>query len=168
MHDGESSRYILKFSQAVAHDHPLMGGKCASLARMIAAGVAVPPCYEVLTEAYAEFLAKSGLSAAISDILTEISVADVADEEKKSASIRALILHATVPAPIEAAIRAGYAALSLGGDLPVAVRSSATAEDMPDASFAGQQDTYLWVVGAYAVVAKVKSCWADDLMLHVI
>ena len=161
MHDMDHSRYILGFAQAKDHDHPRMGGKCASLARMIAAGVAVPPGYAVLTEAYAEFLAKSGLSQAISDILTDISVEDVVDEETKSAKIRDLILRAPMPAAIARAIRAGYAALSPAGDLPVAVRSSATAEDMPDASFAGQQDTYLWVVGADEVVAKVKACWAS-------
>ena len=75
--------------------------------------------------------------------------------------MRALIVAADMPADVESAIRAGYAAIAGANDLPVAVRSSATAEDMPDASFAGQQDTYLWVVGADEVVTHVKSCWAS-------
>ena len=75
--------------------------------------------------------------------------------------MRALILASEMPPDVESAIRAGYGAIAGANDLPVAVRSSATAEDLPDASFAGQQDTYLWVVGADDVVAHVKSCWAS-------
>ena len=66
-----------------------------------------------------------------------------------------------MPAAVEAAVRAAYRSMSPNDDLPVAVRSSATAEDLPDASFAGQQDTYLWVVGADEVIEKVRACWAS-------
>jgi pyruvate,water dikinase len=161
MQNGHAPRLIMRFEDATGADHPAMGGKCASLARMIAAGVAVPPGFAVLTAAYRAFLAQSGLAAQISEILASISVDDVSGEARKAAEIQRLIALAPLPRDIEQAIRAAYLELSPEGDLPVAVRSSATAEDMPDASFAGQQDTYLWVVGADAVVDKVKACWGS-------
>jgi len=161
MQNGHAPKPIMPFEQAKMDDFPLMGGKCASLARMIAAGVAVPPGFAVLTSAYEEFLAQSGLAGQISRILSSIDVGDVSAEARKADEIQRLIAAAKLPTGIEAAIRGAYLALSPAGDMPVAVRSSATAEDMPDASFAGQQDTYLWVVGADAVVAKVKSCWGS-------
>jgi pyruvate,water dikinase len=161
MKNGHAPQLIIPFEDATAADYPAMGGKCASLARMIAAGVAVPPGFAVLTTAYQDFLTASGLAVEISQILGSISDADVSDEIRRAAEIQRLIAAAPLPREIEAAIRAAYLSLSPAGDLPVAVRSSATAEDMPDASFAGQQDTYLWVVGADAVVAKVKSCWGS-------
>lgn len=155
------ARYIIPFDTATSADHPRMGGKCASLAKMIGHGVAVPPGFAVATDAYALHLASDGLSAAISQILSALDVADVVGEQAKSVAIRKLVTDHPMPAEVERGIRAGYAALSPSGDLPVAVRSSATAEDLPDASFAGQQDTYLWVVGADEVVAKVRECWAS-------
>jgi pyruvate,water dikinase len=161
MKNGHAPALIMRFENGTTADFHLMGGKCASLARMIAAGVAVPPGFAVLTTAYQEFLSSSGLASEISQILASISVADVTGELRKAAEIQRLIAAAPLPHAIEDAIRAAYLELSPTGDLPVAVRSSATAEDMPDASFAGQQDTYLWVVGADAVVAKVKACWGS-------
>ena len=154
-------RFILPFETATEADHPRMGGKCASLARMIAMGVPVPRGFAVATDAYAAHLATSGLHAAISAELAKLDTHDVTDEELRSKAIRRLVIDRAMPAEVEAAIRAAYALMSPAGDLPVAVRSSATAEDMPDASFAGQQDTYLWVVGADEVVAHVRACWAS-------
>jgi pyruvate, water dikinase len=160
---GESvdDRFILSFAEASAADHGRIGGKCASLARMTAAGVRVPPGFAVTTDAYAAHLAASGLDEWIGRQLGAIDVGDVAGEKARSAEIRAGIVAAPMPGEVEAAIRAAYRRLAGGDDLAVAVRSSATAEDLPDASFAGQQDTYLWVVGADAVVERVKACWAS-------
>ena len=84
--------------------------------------------------------------------MRSIDVGNVDDEEEKSSEIRRLIVSAAMPAGVEVEIRRAYRAIAEDDDLPVAVRSSATAEDMPDASFAGQQDTYLWIVGEDDVV----------------
>ena len=155
------NHYILAFDQATEADHPRMGGKCASLARMIQAGVAVPAGFAVLTDAYAEFLTAPGLRASLAAIIDSIDVDNVADEAQKAAAVREMICSTPLPAQVEAAIRAAYLEMSPDDDLPVAVRSSATAEDLPDASFAGQQDTYLWVTGADDVVLQVRACWAS-------
>lgn len=156
-----NNQYILAFDQATDADHPRMGGKCASLARMISAGVPVPAGFAVLTDAYAEFLETPGLSAGLAELIDSIEVDNVADEALKAAAIRERISSTPMPAHVEAAIRAAYLEMAPDNDLPVAVRSSATAEDLPDASFAGQQDTYLWVIGADEVVTKVRACWAS-------
>lgn len=156
-----SGPFTLRFDQATPHDHASMGGKCASLAKMIAAGVRVPEGFAVTTAAYAAHLRGSAIGDAMAAILKTIDPDRPGEADRKSAEVRAIILAAPMPAAVEAAIRAGYRAMSPGDDLPVAVRSSATAEDMPDASFAGQQDTYLWVVGADAVVDRVRACWAS-------
>lgn len=140
----------------------LVGGKGASLARMVAAGSAVPLGFTVTTKAYQATLGPD-LLAAIAAPLKGLAAGDTASLETHADAIRNRIRALSLPANVEAGIRAGYAAICarFGTDLPVAVRSSATAEDMPDASFAGQQDTYLWVVGADDVVAKIKDCWAS-------
>ena len=159
--DQTLTQFIIPFDTATEAEHPRMGGKCASLARMTALGVAVPPGFAVATDAYAAHLHALGLEAAIAAELATLDTHDLIDEEVKSQAIRRLVTARPMPTEVEAAIRAGYAALSPTGDLPVAVRSSATAEDMPDASFAGQQDTYLWVVGADEVVDRVRECWGS-------
>jgi pyruvate, water dikinase len=154
-------RYILPFETAQETDHPRMGGKCASLARMIAMDVPVPRGFAVATDAYAAHLVAGGLDAAIRAELSQLDTHNVTDEEARSQAIRHLVNDRPMPAEVEAAIRAAYAVMAPGDDLPVAVRSSATAEDLADASFAGQQDTYLWVVGTQAVIERVRDCWAS-------
>jgi cytochrome P450 len=134
-----------------------VGGKAASLASMTAAGLPVPPGFVVTTAAFEA--ARAGVRDTVAAALTGLDATDTAALDRTSAHIRALIEGAPLPPDVEAAIRDGYAAL--GDDVPVAVRSSATAEDSADTSFAGQQDTYLWVVGADAVVAHVRRCWAS-------
>lgn len=155
------TRFIIPFDTATEADHHRMGGKCASLARMIALGAPVPPGFAVATDAYATHLHTDGLAAGIEAQLAALDTSDVTDQEAKSHAIRALVSGRAMPVEVETAIRDAYAAMSPNDDAPVAVRSSATAEDMPDASFAGQQDTYLWVVGADEVVARVRDCWAS-------
>src|SRR5262249_8246483 len=127
----------------------------------IAGGVRVPGGFAVTTDAYALHRGYNGLRAKIADRLSQIVVDDVDREEKLSREIREAIIAQAMPGTVEQAIREGYRRMSPEGELPVAVRSSATAEDLPNASFAGQQDTYLWVVGEDAVVEKVKACWAS-------
>jgi cytochrome P450 len=134
-----------------------VGGKAASLASMTAAGLPVPPGFVVTTAAFDA--TRAGVRDAVADALAGLDATDTAALDRTSAHVRGLIEGAPLPPAVEAAIRDGYAAL--GDDVPVAVRSSATAEDSADTSFAGQQDTYLWVVGADAVVAHVRRCWAS-------
>jgi pyruvate,water dikinase len=153
--------FTLPFDRACEGDYPRMGGKCASLSRMIAAGVRVPGGFAVTTDAYTAHLATPGLRQRVERIAGAIEIGNLDDAEAKSLEIRAAITGAAMPGLVEAAIREAYGAIAAADDLPVAVRSSATAEDLPNASFAGQQDTYLWVVGADAVVDRVKACWAS-------
>ena len=133
-------------TSVIGLDHPdagkleLVGGKAANLSALIGAGFPVPGGFCVATPAYAEVAAAAGLSAS-------------ARENREA------LIAAPVPAAIADAVTAAYA--ELGADVPVAVRSSATAEDLPGASFAGQQDTFLNVVGAEAVVDAVRRCWAS-------
>lgn len=162
MHTGLSERQaalILGFDQISSDDHDLVGGKCASLGAMTGAGFAVPPGFAVTTGAYSQFTQKSGITPKINSLLAGLNADDPASLTKVCGDIRALVMAQTMPPDLEQAIRSSYA--NLGADEPVAVRSSATAEDLPDASFAGQQDTYLWVVGADAVLARVQECWAS-------
>jgi pyruvate,water dikinase len=153
--------FIVGFEAATEEDDARIGGKCASLARMIRAGVRVPPGFAVTTDAYARHLEANGLAPDLEKLVRAIDVEKVDDEAEKAVHVRELITGAAMPAEVETAIRRAYAELGGGGDLPVAVRSSATAEDLPDASFAGQQDTFLWVVGADAVIDRVRACWAS-------
>jgi cytochrome P450 len=156
--------YVLPFEQCGQRDIATVGGKCISLGVMLQAGAPVPPGFAVTTAAYRSMLEAVGVRERIHELLERIVPNDVASEDTASQAIRALIESAPIPPLVEEAIRDAYAALCARAgapDLPVAVRSSATAEDLPNASFAGQQDTFLWVVGADAVVAHVRRCWAS-------
>lgn len=153
------TKNILKFNEISSSDHGRVGGKCASLGEMTQAGVAVPPGFAVTTDAYAAMLECHDLGAEIERHLQGVDPDDLASVDKAAQSIRQRIRSHTMPKDVEHDIRAAYAAM--GDNMPVAVRSSATAEDLPDASFAGQQDTYLWVRGADAVVNHVRDCWAS-------
>jgi pyruvate,water dikinase len=139
------------------------GGKCASLVALTAAGLPVPPGFAVTTAAYDAFVAASGLSERIDRALAALDPADVSTVDTVSAGIRDAVLDEPMPADIEAQVHRAYDELGVrcGPATPVAVRSSATAEDLPGASFAGQQDTYLWITGADAVIEHVRRCWAS-------
>ncbi|WP_019986769.1 PEP/pyruvate-binding domain-containing protein [Rudanella lutea] len=158
-------KYTLFFKEAQPEDYPLLGGKGASLASMSAANLPVPVGFCVTTHAYSAFLHASDLFDTIMAQVEQVDCANVAELDRQSAEIRALILDKPLPAEVESVIRSSYRQLcdltGLPGTLPVAVRSSATAEDLPDASFAGQQDTYLWVVGEDEVIEHVRRCWAS-------
>ncbi|MFN8457090.1 MAG: PEP/pyruvate-binding domain-containing protein [Anaerolineae bacterium] len=131
---------------------------------MICALLPVPPGFAITTTAYQNMLNTNNLSECIHVWLARLNPEDVRTEEKYSHTIRKLIEETGIAPEIEEAIRAGYEALCRRAglsDVPVAVRSSATAEDLPGYSFAGQQDTYLWVMGADAVVEHVRKCWSS-------
>lgn len=141
----------------------LVGGKGANLGELTAAGVPVPAGFCVTTVAYRRFLVENGLIEPIAGILATIDYGNPSDVESKAASVRSLLLAATFPAGVAREITAAYAALEarLGAGVRVSVRSSATAEDLPGTSFAGQQDTYLHLSGAATVVEAVRRCWAS-------
>jgi len=136
------------------------GGKGASLARLSAAGLPVPGGFHVTTVAYRQFVTENNLQPRILAALEAVDVAQPSTLETASRAIQALFSQAHVPPAIAGTI--AHACADLPGDEPaVAVRSSATAEDLPDLSFAGQQETYLNVRGAAAVLDAVKRCWAS-------
>jgi pyruvate,water dikinase len=157
------ARYVVHFAGASASDHSRLGGKCAGLAALISAGAAVPTGFAVTTHAYADMLEAHGLQSEIAKRADRIAADDVGSQAVIAREIGELITARPIPVAIAGAIRSGYRMLCKQGakDMPVAVRSSATAEDLPDASFAGQGDTYLWVVGEDAVLDRVKYCWAS-------
>ncbi|KWV48467.1 phosphoenolpyruvate synthase [Bradyrhizobium macuxiense] len=154
-----TNHYILDFRDILSADHHRVGGKCASLGEMTQAGVNVPPGFAVTTDAFQAMLDENGLREEIDRALANVSPEDTATIDRVAQAIRIRIGSHRLPNAVEHAIREAYSAL--GEQVPVAVRSSATAEDLPDASFAGQQDTYLWVVGCDDVVEKVRDCWAS-------
>ncbi|MGQ7297476.1 PEP/pyruvate-binding domain-containing protein [Quadrisphaera sp. KR29] len=155
--------YVQFFDAPVAPRHELLGGKCASLVTMTAAGMPVPPGFAITTAHYDAVLDRSGTAATIAAALTGLDPEDVTAVDAASARIRELICTAPVPADLREHVVSAYRALQgrFEQEVPVAVRSSATAEDLPDASFAGQQDTYLWVRGEESVLEHVRRCWAS-------
>jgi len=136
----------------------LVGGKAIGLGMLLGAGLPVPPGFAVTTEAYRASVAGAGLADRIERLLGDVS--EVGDAET-SRRIMGLFDDTVLSGAVAEEIRQAYAALSGGDDFPVAVRSSATAEDRADASFAGQQDTYLWIQGEDEVLRHVVRCWAS-------
>ncbi|MFP5345804.1 MAG: PEP/pyruvate-binding domain-containing protein, partial [Actinomycetes bacterium] len=149
---------VLDLGQVRAADVPLVGGKAANLGELVGAGIPVPTGFCVTTAGYDSIASREGLDA----VLTALSATSPSDGPALAAlaeRARSAVARAPVPAQVADAVRAAYDAL--GPRRPVAVRSSATAEDLPFASFAGQQDTYLNVVGADEVLDAVRRCWAS-------
>jgi pyruvate,water dikinase len=131
---------------------------------LIKADIPVPRGFAVTTEAYHEFLIEGGIQERIQKILNQIDPQDVGSLDEASKTIRELIGTTPMPKKIEEAISSNYQALAQVyevPDIPVAVRSSATAEDLPGASFAGQQDTFLWVKGCDELLEKIKLCMSS-------
>lgn len=137
---------------------PDVGGKAANLGELIRAGLPVPAGFCLTTQAYRRATSGAGLDLVHAD-LAATAADDLPRLAGLAAAARRLVLATDVPADVAGSVRDAYAAL--GTDVPVAVRSSATAEDLPFASFAGQQDTFLNVVGVEAVLAAVRQCWAS-------
>ncbi|MDQ3274345.1 MAG: phosphoenolpyruvate synthase, partial [Actinomycetota bacterium] len=136
---------------------PVVGGKAANLGELIRAGLPVPPGFCVTTAAYQQIAADAELGAVID--ATDPGGQEAGRLVELAERARGAILASPVPIAVADAVARAYRAL--GDDVPVAVRSSATAEDLPSASFAGQQDTYLNIVGAGAVLDAVHRCWAS-------
>ncbi len=136
------------------------GGKGASLCRMARFGMPVPEGFIVTAQTFSDFMERSGLWDRVYEILDKgIDCSDNKSLDKISKDIQQLIEEQAMPEDIEAAILEYYN--QLGSDAPVAVRSSGTAEDLAEASFAGQQETYLYVIGGMDVVRYIKMCWAS-------
>jgi pyruvate, water dikinase len=148
-----------------AADEGSFGGKSTSLGELMAGGIPVPPGFAVSTSAFHAFLAAGGLEARIADALERAQGGEVEAVQAAAEEIRAAICDTPVPDAVRDEIAAAYAALAreAGDDPepPVAVRSSAVGEDSGEATFAGQQETYLWVRGADGVCAAVRDCWAS-------
>jgi len=155
----ETLAFILPLSDASAQLLEV-GGKGASLARMAAAGLHVPPGFHITTAAYRRFVRENRLQEQILAAVSAVTPDQPATLEEASRQIGRLFEQSAMPDAIAEAIRRAYAALG-GDDLPVAVRSSATAEDLPELSFAGQQETYLNMHGEAMVLDAVKRCWAS-------
>ena len=148
---------VVWFIEVDKEDLPLVGGKGANLGELTKLEIPVPPGFIVTTQSYFHFLDESGLRAKIRAILKKLDVDDSRQLEKSATRIKELISNARMPQTIEDEIREAYK--KLGG--LVAVRSSATAEDLPEASFAGQQRTFLNIQGEADVIAAVQGCWAS-------
>ncbi|RLG04981.1 MAG: phosphoenolpyruvate synthase [Thaumarchaeota archaeon] len=167
MPEDKAKKLILWFEELTKDDIPLVGGKNANLGEMLKAGIPVPPGFAVTAYAYKRFIEETGIKDQIYKILKEEVPATAAKPEdymEASRRIRELIEKTPMPKEIEEAIRKSYRELSkrVGKtEEYVAVRSSATAEDLPGASFAGQQETYLNVKGENDVVEKVQKCWSS-------
>src|SRR5438876_6341016 len=145
--------------EALARDGlALGGGKAVNLGKLLRAGLPVPPGFCITTRAYALAIQSAELDPWLSQ-LADVPPHDLATQAKLAAALRDKILGVTIPEDIQAAVRIALG--TLGDALPVAVRSSATAEDLPFASFAGQQDTYLNVVGVDAILDAIRCCWAS-------
>ncbi len=136
------------------------GGKGVNLARLARAGFAVPPGFVLGTDAYRRFVVTHGLESTIADACRGLDPADAAALEAASATIRAAFAVCGVPDAVAAAVRSAWWE-AFAPDAAVAVRSSATAEDLPDLSFAGQQDTFLNVVGVDATLEAIVGCWSS-------
>jgi len=159
--------YIVDFSTVGMGDVARVGGKNASIGEMIAnlsaAGVRVPGGFATTADAYRAFLAQDGLGDRIRELLADVDGDDVVKLAERGKRVRELLLAAPLPERLRAELRDAYAAMcaEAGGEVAVAVRSSATAEDLPEASFAGQQETYLNVCGLEAVEDAVRKVFAS-------
>ena len=162
-----SRAWVRWFADIGIEDVPLVGGKNASLGEMyralVAKGVRIPNGFAITAQAYRDFVREAGLEATLGETLKDLDARDLSDLRRRGSRIRQALLAASLPRTLERAILDAYAQLSEGAPEPVdvAVRSSATAEDLPDASFAGQQETYLNVQGSLALLDTCKRCFAS-------
>ncbi|MCD6341773.1 MAG: phosphoenolpyruvate synthase, partial [Thaumarchaeota archaeon] len=162
----KNQKLILWFEELNKEDVPLVGGKCANLGEMISAGIPVPPGFAISAYAYKRFIEETGIAQKIYDILDE-TITDPKDPgqyEEASKKIRKLIESTSIPSYLQKEISEAYRKLSEktgSKEVYVAVRSSATAEDLPGASFAGQQETFLNVKGEEELLESVRKCWSS-------
>ncbi|WP_414512452.1 phosphoenolpyruvate synthase [Nostoc sp. PCC 9305] len=158
---------ILWFDEIGIADIPVVGGKNASLGEMIQQltpkGINVPTGFATTAYAYRHFIQSAGLEAKLRKLFADLDVEDVKNLRERGKKARSLLIHTPFPVELREAIATAYHSLceQYHADTDVAVRSSATAEDLPDASFAGQQETYLNVVGVEGVLAACHKCFAS-------
>ncbi|MDL1969805.1 MAG: phosphoenolpyruvate synthase [Candidatus Desulfofervidaceae bacterium] len=164
----EGKPFILWFEEISIKDVPLVGGKNASLGEMFQklkpSGINVPDGFAITAAAYRHFIEKAGLVDKIKETLTGLDTHNIEDLQKRGAAVRALIRNAELPEDLTQEILDNYRRLSAQyglKEVDVAVRSSATAEDLPDASFAGQQETYLNIRGEKKIIEACKNCFAS-------
>jgi len=159
--------FVKWFEDLTINDVPSVGGKNASLGEMIRSlgqkGVQVPGGFAITAYAYKYMMEKAGVQEKIKGILADLNTRDVTNIAERGQKIRELIKSTPIPPDLEEEIRKHYREMEFkyGENVDVAVRSSATAEDLPDASFAGQQETYLNVCGEDELIAKVRDCFAS-------
>lgn len=143
-------------------DEQIFGGKSASLGELLSDGIPVPPGFALSTEAFHAFLTESGLEHEVADALAQVAPDDLDSVEAASRVIRGAMRHAPVPGTVREEIASRYSdVMAITGEPqpPVAVRSSAVGEDSEEATFAGQQETYLWMRGVDRVCDAVRDCW---------
>jgi pyruvate,water dikinase len=159
MHSTEQIGWFADLSLA---DRPTVGGKGASLGELTRAGIAVPAGFVVRTAAFEAFVQALEQSGPLRARVEALAADDLDGIAAASAALIARVQGQPLPAPLRAALADAHRELCAGdARAPLAVRSSATTEDAEDASFAGLQDTYLWVMGAAAVEHQVRACWAS-------
>ncbi|HWQ45899.1 MAG TPA: PEP/pyruvate-binding domain-containing protein, partial [Longilinea sp.] len=151
-------KFVTTLSELNRTDLPLAGGKGANLGALIQAGLPIPPGFCITTGAYDAYIKENKLEAAIDRIISAVHLEEPASLESASKQIQVYFQNGRMAAELIAEIRQAYLNL---GELAVAVRSSATAEDLPDLSFAGQQDTYLNILGEKPLLEAVVNCWAS-------
>jgi pyruvate,water dikinase len=162
-----TQEFVKWFEDLTINDVPSVGGKNASLGEMIQnlgkKGVRVPSGFAITAYAYKYMIEKAGIDVKIKEILKDLDTHDVTDLAARGQKIRDLIKNTPIPPELEEDIRRHYREMEFryAEDVDVAVRSSATAEDLPDASFAGQQETYLNVRGEDDLIEKVRDCFAS-------
>ncbi|MFH0868802.1 MAG: PEP/pyruvate-binding domain-containing protein, partial [archaeon] len=176
---GKEVEFVRWFSELSNKDVAIAGGKGASLAEMYNIKMPIPPGFIITAQSYNYFLKKTGLDLKIKSILSKLDVNDTASLNQTSERVRKLIEETEMPADLEESIREAYEILSVdkeklastnsalallkesGNEPFVAVRSSATTEDLADASFAGQQESFLNVRGAKELIEKTRACMAS-------
>ncbi|MDO5848169.1 MAG: phosphoenolpyruvate synthase [Methanobrevibacter sp.] len=156
--------YVVKFEDLNKSDIGIAGGKGANLGELTQAGIPVPPGFVVTAETYQKFMEDGGINDKVMEILAGIDINDTKELQAAAEEIKSLIIKTPIPDEITTFIIEAYNQLCqrVGEeDTDVAIRSSATAEDLPEASFAGQQDTFLHVSGYKDVIEYVRKCWAS-------
>lgn len=167
MTETKANKFILRFDEIGIEDVPLVGGKNASLGEMYRnltpKGVNIPNGFAVTAYAYRYLLEKTGTYEKIKEILADLDTTDMANLSERGAKVRNIIKNLEFPTELSSAIIEAYKKMEelYGKDTDVAVRSSATAEDLPDASFAGQQETYLNIYGYENIIEASKKCFAS-------
>jgi len=156
--------YIKWLNELSKDDRNIVGGKAANLGEMTKIGIPVPPGFAITIDGYWRFVEYNGIGNKIEEILKSIDVNNIAQLRKASNQIQELFMKGNIPDDLKNEILENYRKLSsMFGNEPifVAVRSSSTTEDLPNASFAGQQATYLNVKGEDKLLDAVKKCWAS-------